>query len=120
MLLVSVCLGTTGQFLLKKGLMLTGGSKDVGAAAVLGALKAIGHPMVFMGFACYGISSIIWMMILKKAPLSIAYPMISLSYVLVVALSPKLLGEQVRWPAMVGIFFIVSGVSLIGMGLGKR
>jgi multidrug transporter EmrE-like cation transporter len=120
MLITSVLLGTTGQFLLKFGLTATGGSKEVGAAALVGAVKSITNPLVFLGFVCYGLSSVVWMMILKKVPLNIAYPMISISYVLVVALSPKLLGEQVRWPAVLGLIFIVSGVSLIGLGLGAK
>jgi drug/metabolite transporter (DMT)-like permease len=96
MLLCSVLLGTTGQFLLKLGL---GHSKhaEAGMSAVIGALKSIGNPMVFMGFVCYGLSSVLWLMILKKVPLSLAYPMISISYVLVVVLSPILLHEHVRW-----------------------
>jgi len=54
-------------------------------------------------------------------PLSTAYPMISMGYVVVVVLSALILREPVRWVSAVpGLVLIVAGVSLIGMGLGGK
>jgi len=123
MLLVSVALGSVGQILLKIGMRVVTSHKpvEVGAAAVVAAIKAIPNPWVFTGFLCYGVSSILWLMILKKVPLSTAYPMISMGYVVVVVLSALILREPVRWVSAVpGLVLIVAGVSLIGMGLGGK
>jgi uncharacterized membrane protein len=121
MLFVSVSLGTIGQILLKLGMMGSdNGKRDVGTAALTSAIKAIGNPKVFFGFVAYGISSIIWLMILKKVPLSWAYPMISISYVLVVIFSAIIIGEKPHWAVTIpGLVLIIAGVSLIGLGSGK-
>jgi len=121
MLLVSVFLGTCGQLLLKTGINQAGKSADVpGVAALMAALKSIGSPWVFTGFICYGISSILWLMILRKVQLSWAYPMISLSYVFVVVLSALILHERPHWTVTIpGLVLIVTGVTLIGIGSGR-
>ena len=120
MLLASVTLGTIGQILLKLGMMGSSAKHEAGAAAVTSAIKSIGNPKVFLGFMAYGISSIIWLMVLKKVPLSWAYPMISMSYVLVVIFSAIIIGERPNWTVTIpGLVLIISGVSLIGFGAGK-
>lgn len=121
MLLVNVLLGTIGQIMLKTGMNNAGGKANaVGMAALLNAIKAIGNPWVFMGFTLYGISSILWLMILKKVSLSTAYPMISLSYVFVVVLSAVFLRERPHWGTTTpGLLLIIVGVTLIGLGSGK-
>lgn len=121
MILASIMLGSTGQIMLKTGMTaVTGKTTEVGMAAVFAAVRAITNPWVFTGFIFYGISSILWLMILKKVPLSTAYPMISLSYVIVVILSAMFLGERPQfWQTGFGLALIVAGVSLIGMASGK-
>lgn len=117
MLIVSIFLGSIGQIMLKTG--TKAGSTDAGAAAITAAVKLLGNPWVIAGFFCYGISSIIWLMILKRVPLSTAYPMISFSYVLVVILSAVILKEPIRWQTIAGMMFIMLGVSMIGLGMAK-
>ncbi len=120
MLAFSIISGAVGQILLKWGMrIVSAGSKsEVGTAAVVSAVKAIGNPWVLAGFICYGLSSIVWLMILKKVPLSTAYPMISAGYIIVVLLSAWVLKESVRWNITVpGLIFISIGVTLIGLGL---
>ncbi len=121
MLIASVMLGTIGQILLKTGMNEVGGKAQVGTAALIAAVKAIPNPRVFLGFVAYGISSIIWLMILKRVQLSWAYPMISMSYVFVVVLSALLIpGERPNWTVTIpGLVLIIVGVSLIGIGSGK-
>lgn len=121
MLFTSVLLGTTGQLLLKHGMnSATGKASAVGMAALMNAVRAIANPWVLAGFICYGISSILWLMILKKVSLSTAYPMISMSYVFVVILSALILGERPNWATTVpGLLCIIIGVTLIGIGSGK-
>lgn len=121
MILVNVFLGTVGQIMLKTGMNNAGGKANAaGMAALLDAVKAIANPWVLMGFTFYGISSILWLMILKRVSLSSAYPMISLSYVFVVILSALFLGERPNWGTTApGLLLIIVGVTLIGLGSGK-
>jgi drug/metabolite transporter (DMT)-like permease len=122
LILINVVLGSAGQLSLKYGVNCIGGlHAGPGPAGLLtGALKAICTPYVFLGFALYGLSAIIWLNILSQVRLSIAYPMISLSYVVVVILSSVLLKERVSTVTIAGLLFICLGVSLIGIGYGSN
>lgn len=117
MILVSVMLGTTAQLFLKTGMSRV--KMGDGIESFSAALQAIPNPMVLTGFLLYGVSSILWLVILKRAPLSMAYPMISLSYVLVVSLSALILREKITSLTVLGLIFICCGVTLIGIGLNS-
>ncbi len=57
---------------------------------------------------------------ISRVRLSVAYPLISMSYFLVVILSAVILHEKVNWKmAITGLAFISAGVSFIGLGLGR-
>jgi len=68
-----------------------------------------------LGLLCYAVSMLFWMAALAKYELSLAYPMLSLSYVLVyfVAVAWPRLGESVSMSKTMGIVFIVAGVILV-------
>ncbi len=83
---------------------------------VVGSLKAFLTPHIFLGLAMYAVSAVVWLNILSQVRLSIAYPMISLSYVLVVVLSGALFRETIHVVTVAGLVFICLGVSLIGIG----
>jgi len=55
----------------------------------------------------------VWVAALTKAPVSTAYPMLSLGYVIVAALSVAWLGETLTVPKMLGIALICTGVLLV-------
>jgi drug/metabolite transporter (DMT)-like permease len=63
----------------------------------------------------YGVSSLFWLFILSKLPLSLAYPLVSMGYVLVVFFSWLLLREQVGIGRMVGVAVICCGVALLAL-----
>lgn len=114
-------MGAFGQIFLKKGLPVGGipaGSSLFGT--FLNILTAMADPMVLAGLGVYVASTFVWLMVLSKLRLSVAYPLISLSYPLVVVLSAVILGEKPVWLyAAAGLLFISGGVSLIGLGLGR-
>ena len=62
---------------------------------------------------CFGLGSLLWMYILKVFPLSLAYPMISLSYVFGMLAAIFFFHETVSLTKWVGVFFIMLGCSLI-------
>ena len=118
---IAIVLGGFGQVFLKWGLppgSIAGG--DGFLATVLGVLEAMTNPKVVAGLSFYVISTFFWLMAVSRVRLSVAYPLISMSYPLVVILSATILHEQVRWVlAIAGLAFISAGVSFIGLGLGK-
>ena len=65
------------------------------------------------GMFCYGASVCAWLAALSKAPVSTAYPMLSLGYVIVAAVSVAWMGETLTILKMLGIALICTGVLLV-------
>lgn len=121
MIFVNVILGSVGQISLRYGASRLGNlhSGEGVMSSLVGALRGIFTPYVFFGFCLYALSAVIWIFVLNQVKLSFAYPMISLSYVLVVVLSALLLHEKVPMVTVAGLVLISIGVSLIGIGYGS-
>ena len=66
-----------------------------------------------VGVACYMVSLVVWIMGLSRVPVSIAYPMLSLGYVINAVAAHYLFGEAVTVSRWLGIGFIVLGVWLV-------
>lgn len=62
---------------------------------------------------CFGASSILWMYIVKRYPLSVAYPMISLSYVFGMLAALFFFHESVSMTKWMGVALIMAGCCLI-------
>jgi len=65
------------------------------------------------GMLCYGASLCVWVAALSKAPVSTAYPMLSLGYVVVAAVSAAWLGVTLTVSKALGIALICAGVVLV-------
>ena len=70
-----------------------------------------GHFVV--GVAMYMVSLLVWIMGLSRVPVSIAYPMLSLGYIVNAIAAHYLFGEAVSMSRWLGIGFIVLGVWLV-------
>ena len=62
---------------------------------------------------CYAAGTLLWMYILKKFPFSMAYPMISLSYVFGMLAAIFIFHESIPATRWIGVFLIMSGCVLI-------
>lgn len=78
-------------------------------------------PLVF-GIACYGISVLCWIGALGRLPLSVAYPLLSLSYPLVYIGATWLpwFGETLSAQRIAGIVLIMFGISLLVWKSGAK
>jgi drug/metabolite transporter (DMT)-like permease len=108
-LIVSVLLGAVGQVMMKWG--VGAWKPSVGGEPAWSQLMS--HWPVAAGLASYGLSSLFWLLTLRKLPLSTAYPMVSLGYILVMALSCYLFQESLSLQKWFGAAFISLGVLLI-------
>lgn len=66
-----------------------------------------------MGVFVYMVSLVIWIMGLSRVPVSVAYPMLSLGYIVNAVAAYYLFGEAVSVTKWLGIGFIVLGVWLV-------
>src|SRR5947208_10147593 len=72
-------------------------------------------PLVLGGFTCFFISALLWMLALRSGvALSVAYPMVALSYIIIFTGSALLYHEPITWRLLAGAALIVCGVVLIG------
>lgn len=62
---------------------------------------------------CYGAGSILWLYIIKHFPFSMAYPMVSLSYVFGMIFAVVVFHESVDYIKWIGILLIMLGCYLI-------
>ena len=82
-------------------------------------LRLFGTPRVWLGFACWGVELIAWIMVLAHVPLSIAFPMMSVCYCGMIIASKYILKEPIDWRKWLGIALITAGVAIIGsQGIG--
>lgn len=111
LILLAVLLGATGQVVMKMGMKVYG---QVSATTVWAQLIPILKvPQVFLGFVCYGLSAVLWIAVVSNVDLSLAYPMVSLAYVLVFLASWFFLGEQISPLRVAGLAIIIAGVLVI-------
>jgi len=101
-ILAGVLLNAGAQLLLKAGTN----------AVPLGMRLAI-EPHVLGGLACYVVSVVVWVVALSRVPVSIAYPMLSIGYVVNAIAARYMLGEALTPMRLAGIAVIIVGVFLV-------
>lgn len=113
LILAGVLLNATAQLLLKAGTNALGVITPT-AANVLPLAGAIAtNPHFLGGFACYGISVLIWILALSRVPVGIAYPMLSIGYVVNALAAWYLFDEALTGGRWLGIGFVIIGVYLL-------
>lgn len=65
--------------------------------------------------ACFGLASVLWLYMLKHFPLSMAYPMVSLSYIMGMLAALLVFHEQIPLVRWMGLALIVVGVILVSL-----
>ena len=78
--------------------------------------KMFKNKNLIKGVACYAFGTIVFIPALKGGELSVLYPLVSISYVLVCFYSIKLLKEKMNNLKWIGITLIILGVTFIGLG----
>jgi drug/metabolite transporter (DMT)-like permease len=71
------------------------------------------EPHLAGGILCYAVSVVVWIIGLSRVPVSIAYPMLSLGYIVNAIAAHYLFGESVTLVRWLGIGFIIIGVWLV-------
>jgi drug/metabolite transporter (DMT)-like permease len=77
------------------------------------------QPLIWLGVALWVVESIAWVLVLQKAPLSLAYPVMTLTYAAVPLAGVVLLKEKMTRRQMAGAYLILGGVICVGLsGMG--
>lgn len=115
LLIFNVLLTVIGQILLKQGV------SEVGRINSFRELfskltQVIFNPFVISGIGIYGFTTFVWLVILSRVKLSIAYPMLSLGYVLAIPFSWLFFKEYIPRVRIIGAIIICIGVYLVAQG----
>lgn len=102
--LFSVALNAAGQLLFKAARV---------AQPDASVLQLFLHHDIWAGLCIYGLSALSWLWVLARAQLSLAYPILSLTFPIVLGLSALFFAEAIPPLRWVGVGIIVLGVSLL-------
>jgi drug/metabolite transporter (DMT)-like permease len=111
---------SVAQLFMKKGLILTG-IDSVTFSNLAGFMsKALLSGFVWAGIGVYIFNFFVWLTVLSRVDLSIAFPVGSTSYILVPALAVIFLGETITPLRWAGIALIVCGIHFVSKSAGRK
>ncbi len=94
--------GIGGQLLLKAG--------SVGAQTTVAQFLRV---PTLAGLGFYAVSAVLYVIALRRIPVSLAFPSVSISYAVIALLGYFLWSEPVGWFQVIGIILICTGVLLL-------
>jgi multidrug transporter EmrE-like cation transporter len=113
LVLVGVLLNALAQLLLKAGTNAVGRFEFSAANALPVGMKLAFQPYIVGGIACYVVSVVVWILALSRTEVSIAYPMLSIGYIVNAIAAWYLFGEAVTPLRLIGIAIIIVGVFVV-------
>lgn len=112
-LFCGVLLNALAQLGLKAATRVTGPLIVTDSGMLRRGLELLAVPSLWYALCAYGLSVIVWLVGLSRVPVSQAYPLLSLGYVINIGLAWWLLGEVPNVQRVGGIAIIVLGVVLV-------
>ena len=114
LILSAVVINTIAQLCLKAGMVKVGEINMVAWKEVPGLLwRVFTNPFIELGVLCYGVSLLLWLWTLSKVSVSVAYPMLSIGYMLSVFAGYLWFGEPLSFMKLAGVVVIMGGVYLV-------
>lgn len=116
LIMASVCLSAIAQIALKAGMsgsgMVTAFAWGTPADV---AFAIMAEPLVWLGLTLYGVGAVVWLFVLAKVNVSIAYPFVGLGFLMTMGFAIAFLGEAVTPARAVGTCLVASGVLLVAL-----
>jgi multidrug transporter EmrE-like cation transporter len=114
LLLGGVLLNAAAQLFLKAATQASGTLvRDTGSVSWVAAAHVLQAPPLWAGLGCYGVSVFLWIGALSRVPVSVAYPMLSIGYIVNAFAAAALFGEALSVAKLTGIALIVAGVLVL-------
>jgi len=112
-LMAGVLLNAGAQLLLKAGTNVLGVLELTPDHWADTLIRMATQGYFVLGAACYALSLPVWILGLSRVPVSLAYPLLSVGYIVNAIAAHYLFGESVSMTRWLGIGFIVIGVALV-------
>jgi len=114
-LFIAIAMGAAGQIGMKSGMNRVRKKSGGELGPILKALPRIfTDPAVLFGISIYILSTVLWLWVLSKVPLSFAYPCISVSYVIIIIAGKFIFKERIDGWKIAAIILILAGVIALG------
>jgi len=113
LILSSVSLNACAQIFLRKAASPLGSEALHPGHLFATALALVINPFLLLGMLCYAVSIAIWIAVLARVEVSVAYPFLSIGYVIVIAVGFFFLGENVTPLRVAGVTLICAGLICI-------
>jgi multidrug transporter EmrE-like cation transporter len=110
----SVSLSAFAQTSFKMGVARAQIAAD--AAVWVKAFHMVFSPLVLLGLALYGVGTLLWLFALRQLDLSLAYPFVAMSFVMVAGSGMLFLGEPVQPTRLIGLGLIILGLLVMARG----
>ena len=119
LLIVSVSFAIGGQLTLKAAMDRVG---RIGRTSDFGEtlMKAAKEPLLWLGLVLFGVSAMFWLVVLSRVRLSVAYPLVGISYIIIVLLARFRLDEHVPALRWIGVSVIALGIAIIGFSFRTK
>lgn len=108
-----VLLNAFAQLWLKAATRISGPLVASDGNVMSRAAQLLMVPSLWYALTAYGLSVVVWIVGLSRVPVSQAYPLLSLGYVLNIGLAWWLFDEVPNFQRVFGVVVIVAGVVLV-------
>lgn len=112
-ILTGVLLNAIAQLALKASVREMGAIGLNFSSSATAFLRLAFEPFLWIGLFCYGVSVIVWILALSRVDVSIAYPMLSMGYVVNALFAWQLFGEAMNPARIIGMGIILIGVYVL-------
>ena len=113
LVMTGVLLNAVAQLALKASVSDTGIINLDPQSMWASAGSLIGNIWLWLGLVCYAISVVVWILALSRVDVSIAYPMLSIGYVVNAVAAWQLFDEPMVPGRIIGIGIIIIGVYVL-------
>jgi len=113
LILASVAFSSLAQIALKHGMGSAATQRAVADRQLGGLLTLAADPYIVCGFVLYGLGALVWLGVLAKIEVSLAYPFVGLGFLLTMVFGIGFLGESFSLARLAGTLLIIAGVVLV-------
>lgn len=113
LILLGVLLNAVAQLALKEGMRRVGHFEFIWVNVTSVGWQVASNPFVALGLTLYVVSVVVWLLVLSRVEVGIAYPMLSVGYIVNAIAAYYLFDENLTFMRVSGILVIIAGVYLI-------
>lgn len=114
LILFTVTLSACAQLALKLGVAKPHMANALQSSLLDASIAAATSPLIWLGLIIYALSVALWVWVLSKVDLSVAYPFVGVGFLVTMIFGIFLLNENVTPMRIIGTLLIATGCVLVG------